>query len=83
MSRIWIRYLSAKPSPDLLAGHATLSASAGSAPLCFYPSKIFSYILSFLCLNLKNITLIPRNSMSLCFNFSNVSVCLSHCFKQN
>lgn len=24
MSRIWIRYLSAKPSPDLLAGHATL-----------------------------------------------------------
>ena len=24
MSRIWIRYLSAKPSHDLLAGHATL-----------------------------------------------------------
>ena len=24
MSRIWIRYLSPKPSPDLLAGHATL-----------------------------------------------------------
>ena len=81
MSRIWIMYLSAKPSPDLLAGHATLRPPV-LRRYAFVRAKFFSY-LSFLCLNLKNITLIPRNSMSLCFNFSNVSVCLSHCFKQN